>query len=320
MPSTAFAVVAVPWAGIVMNFPIRNATQREEKQMKSIRTLGTLAVTAAAAIGLGASTASAADPTGDLAVFKRCPYANVNVSQCIYSDINGGAIKLGNSNVPIPSSKHIILQGGIIQSGTTSTWVDAVGAPSLVASPLDVPGGLLSTVSSNWFFGPLLDAFNWAISSFNGVTATAQQAGPIKFSFANLLTATGVAIELPIRVKLDNPFLGSDCYIGSTGTPVRLKLTTGTTTQAPTLTGNPGTLSFNSDFTVTTASGLSLVDSAFTAPAATGCGSTFIDRPLVTAAVNAKIGLPATAGQSKAVQNGSAKVGSGDAVRTSAGL
>jgi len=288
--------------------------------MKSFRTFGTLAVTAAAAVGMAASTASAADPTGDLAVFKRCPYANVNVSQCIYSDINGGAIKLGDSNVPIPSNKHIILQGGVIQSGTTSTWVNAVGAPTLDAAPLDVPGGLVSMVSTNWFFGPLLDAFNWAISSFNGVTAKAELAGTVGFSFANLLTASGVAVELPIRVKLNNAFLGDSCYIGSTATPVRLKLTTGTTTQAPTLTGSPGTLSFNSDFSVTNVSNLSLVDSAFTAPAAENCGSTILDRWLVTMAVNSKIGLPAVAGASKAIQNGSSKAGNAAAVRTSAGL
>lgn len=287
--------------------------------MKSLRTLGTLAVTAAAAIGL-ASSASAADPTGDLAVFKRCPYQNVNVSQCIYSDINGGAIKLGESNVPIPSNKHIILQGGVIQSGTTSTWVNAVGAPTLDAAPLDVPGGLISMVSDHWFYGPLLDAFNWSISWANGVTAKAELVGPVGFSFQNLLLASGTAVELPIRVKLNNTFLGDSCYIGSSGTPVRLKLTTGTTTQAPTLTGNPGTLSFNSDFSVTTVSGLSLVDSAFTAPEATNCGSTILDRWLVTMAVNSKIGLPAVAGESKAIQNGTSKAGSGPAVRASAGL
>lgn len=287
--------------------------------MKPIRTLGTLAVTAAAAIGL-ASSANAADPTGDWAPFKRCPYANLSVTQCIYSDTNGGAIKLGSSNVPIPSNKHIILQGGIGFTGAGTTWYNAVGAPTLVAPPLDVPGGLASMVSDNWFFGPLLDAFNSAISSFNGVTATAELVGPVKFNLPNLLLASGTAVELPLRVKLDNPFLGDSCYIGSAGSPVTLKLTTGTTTQAPVLTGSAGTLSFNADQTVTTASGVSLVDSAFTAPEATGCGNTFLDRPLVTFAVNAKIGLPADPGESKAIQNGSAKVAAASAVRASAGL
>ncbi|MFA4929494.1 MAG: hypothetical protein WC558_13330, partial [Patulibacter sp.] len=61
-------------------------------------------------------------------------------------------------------------------------------------------------------------------------------------------------------------------------------------------------------------------DSAFTAPQAQNCGSTILDRWLVTAAVNAKIGLPATAGQSRAIMNGRASVGGGDAIRANVGL
>jgi len=290
--------------------------------MNHLRTLGTLAVTAAAAVGL-ASSASAADPTGDYAPFKRCPYTNVNVTQCVYSDTNGGAIKLGNSNVPIPSSKHLILQGGIRQSGSTTTWYNAVGGPTLSATPLDVPGGLLSMVSSNWFFGPLLDAFNNAISSFNGVTATAELVGPVQFNLGRILASSGTGVELPLRVKLNNPFLGNECYIGSAATPVRFRLTTGTTappTGTAPITGNAGTLSFNSDFSVTTVSGLSLVDNTFPVPAASGCGFTFIDRPLITAAVNAKVGLPAAAGVSSARLNGLSRLADVNAVRASAGV
>lgn len=284
--------------------------------MKPMRTLGTLAVTAAAAIGL--ATSANAAPTGDLAVFEHCPYQNLDVTQCVHSVTNGGSIKLGTSNVPIPSNKQIILQGGVITSGSTSTWVDAVGAPTLVAPPLAVPGGLISTVSDNWFFGPLLDAFNWAIGFANDVDAVTEKAGAVKFSFTNLLLETGTAVELPIRVKLSNPFLGNDCYIGSTSNPIVLKLTTGTTTQAPVLTGTMGTLSFSDDFNVSYTTGTSLVDSAFTAPAAENCGNTFLDRWLVTLAVNAKVGLPSAAGQNRAIMNGSSATAGAPAVRASA--
>lgn len=284
--------------------------------MKPIRTLGALAITAAAAIGV-ASSASAA-PTGQYSDFKYCPYTNTQVTQCVYSDTNGGAIKLGNSNVPIPSNKHLILQGGLkTDNNGISTWVNAVGADTLVKVPLNVPGGLVSMVSDNWFFGPLLDAFNNAISSFNGVTATAELVGPVKFDLTNLMIQSGTAVELPVRVKLDNPFLGDNCYIGSAASPVRFKLTTGT---SGSLTGTPGTLSFNPEFTISTLTGTSLVDKTFTAPEATNCGNTVLDRWLVTLAVNDKIGLAAGVGASQAVMNGSSKLGSGDAVRTSAGL
>lgn len=289
--------------------------------MKSIRTLGTLAVTAAAAMGM-ATSANAADPTGDYANFKYCPYTNTTVTTCVYSDTNGGAIKLGNSNVPIPSSKHLILQGGIAVGQTTTTpWYNAVGGPTLSPTSLDVPGGLVSMVSSNWFFGPLLDAFNSAISSFNGVTATAELVGPVKFSLGNILNSSGTGVELPLRIKLSNPFLGNDCYIGSAGTPVTFKLTTGTTAPPAGVTpktGAPGTLSFIN--TVVLLNGTSLVDNTFAVPAATGCGSTFIDRPLVTFAVNAKVGLPAAAGVNSATLNGGSKIAARTEVAASAGL
>lgn len=285
--------------------------------MKSIRTIATLAVSAAA-LAATATSASAGVPTGDFAPFKYCPYTNASVTQCLYSDTSSGAIKLGNSNVPI--NKHLILQGGINQNGTTIT--DAVGAPTLSKTPLDVPGGLISMVSDNWFFGPLLDAFNWAISFANGVTATAEPVGPIGFNLGNVISGQGTGVQLPVRVHLENPFLGDNCYIGSAASPVTFKLTTGTTSPpsgtAP-ITGNPGTFSFNPDFTVTTLTGLSLVDNTFTAPKAEGCGNTFIDRPLVTAAVNLKIGLNAPAGASKAVLNGTSKIAASGDVATSAG-
>lgn len=281
--------------------------------MKSIRTLGTLAVTAAAAIGLAASASAA--PTGDYADFAHCPYTNTNVTQCVYSVTSSGTIKLGNSNVPI--TDDIVLQGGIRTQGATSTWFDAVGAPTLSPTPLDVPGGLVSMVSDNWFFGPLLDAFNWAISFANAVDATAEQVGPVQFSLGKVLTGQPAAVVIPVRVKLDNPFLGGSCYIGSAANPVTFSLTTGTTTQAPTLTGSKGTLSYLNGGALVNVSGLSLVDSAFTAPEATNCGNTILDRWLVTLAVNAKVGLPASAGQNKAVMNGSSKLATRTAVAAS---
>lgn len=286
--------------------------------MKPLRTLGTLAVTAAAAVGT-ASSASAA-PTGQFADFEHCPYSNTNVTQCVYSVTNSGSIKLGNSNVPI--NKNIILQGGINSGATAATpWFNAVGAPTLDAPPLDVPGGLISMVSDHWFYGPLLDAFNWAIGFANDVEAKTELVGPVKFSLSNVLMGSGIGVELPIRVKLENPFLGSSCYIGSASNPITLRLTTGTTappTGVAPVTGAPGSLSFSSDFKVSLVSGTSLVDNTFAVPAASGCGNTFIDRPLVTLAVNAKVGLPAAAGVSVARMNGGSKLASSADVAASA--
>jgi hypothetical protein len=55
-----------------------------------------------------------------------------------------------------------------------------------------------------------------------GVTATTELAAPasdIILNEGNLFELTGVALGLPVKIKLDNPFLGSECYIGSTRIP-----------------------------------------------------------------------------------------------------
>ena len=50
----------------------------------SLRPLLAAAVVAGA-VGMSASVASAADPTGDYVNFKNCPYTNTAVDSCLYS-------------------------------------------------------------------------------------------------------------------------------------------------------------------------------------------------------------------------------------------
>ena len=44
---------------------------------------------------------------------------------------------------------------------------------------------------------------------------------------------TGTTLTLPVRVHLENLFLGSGCYVGSASNPVTIELTTGTTNPPP---------------------------------------------------------------------------------------
>jgi hypothetical protein len=113
-------------------------------------------------------------------------------------------------------------------------------------------------------------------------------------------------------VHLTNPFLGSNCYIGSTAHPVTLKLTAGTTTPpagVTPLTGSTGTPSTNADGTVITAVGVKLVDNTFSVPAASDCGFLLLDKLIITAAVNLKEGLPSAAGNNSAILQGTTKAG-----------
>ncbi|HMJ35014.1 MAG TPA: hypothetical protein VK501_13965 [Baekduia sp.] len=284
---------------------------------KSLRPLLAAAVFAGAALG-SAAPAMAADPTGDYAQFKYCPYTNPAVVSCIVSKTTSGSFKLGNATVPIPASNPITLQGGIPDAASGSTaFYPAVGADTLSKTKLQVPGGLLGLVDTGGFGGALITLFNNAVASVNDVYATAEIVGAGSFNLNNVFAEDGIAVTLPLRVHLENPFLGSGCYIGSPSQPVLLKLTTGTTAppgpNTP-ITGTAGAVSFNDAFTISTAAGIKLVDNAFAAPAASNCGNTFLDKLLVTPAVNLKEGLPAAAGKNAAIMQGETKLGSKDAV------
>jgi hypothetical protein len=285
---------------------------------RSLRSLVAAGVVSSVAL-VASGSAMAAAPTGDFAQFKYCPYTNSSVVTCLYSTTTSGSFKLGNANVPITAATPITLQGGLTSEGADGPEpiVPAVGADTLSKTKLKVPGGLIGLVDTGGFGGLLISLFNAAVASVNDVYATAELSGTAKFSVDNVLGQTGTAAQLPVRIHLENPFLGSSCYIGTTSNPVTLNLTTGTTAPpAPNtpITGAPGSLSFNPGFTVITVSGDKLVDNSFAAPAASNCGFLPLDKLLITAAVNLKEGLPAAAGKNTAILQGTAKLGGAVAV------
>ncbi len=288
--------------------------------------MGRMAVAAGiAAMGtLGAAGGASAAPTGDFADFVHCPTGNAQVQSCIYSATSSGTFQLGNATVPI--NKTIRVRGGIYVDATAPTgfrWVNPTSVPALEQVPLDVPGGLTglvvpSMIQSIPILGPI---FNAAVNATNGVDATAQLVGPIGFRYTNFVTGAGPTMTLPIRVKLDNPFLGGSCYIGSASNPITLSLTTGTTAPpAPNtpVTGTRGTLASSNGGQLITATGYTLVDNAFSVPAANDCGPWGF-RWAVTPVVNLKEGFPAAAGTNSATMNGNLKQGSKVAVLASEG-
>lgn len=264
-----------------------------------------LSLVAASAVSLALAASASAGPTGDYAQFAHCPVANPVVVSCLYSEVSSGSFKLGTSTVPI--NKTIKLQGGFYSDENfNTTFVDAVGADTLSKTGLDVPGGLLGIMQGSGFTGVLLAAFEAAVHSANGVTATAELVGPVQINLLNFILASGAGLTMPVRIHLENPFLGSNCYIGSSSTPVTLAMTTGTTAPpAPNtpITGSTGNTSTSSDGAILQVSDFSLVNNSFSVPAASGCGYwPFVS--LITAAVNLKEGLPAASGKNTAIFNG----------------
>jgi len=266
--------------------------------------------------------ASSHHPTGDFAPFAECPLSNVEVTQCIVADTSSGEFTVGKKTVPI--DKTITLQGGTIENPETGvlTFVGAENGETLSKTPLYVPGGLFGIKPPEYLNKEQKERFEEMINKgLTGVTETTELAKPasdIGIDTDNLLAEEGVALSLPVKIKLSNVFLGSSCYVGSESDPVVLNLTSGTTSPPEPnkpIKGNRGTVEFKDEFALVILSGGSLVDNSFAAPEATGCGEPFSS--LVDKLVDSVFGVPAAAGHNTAILNGKIEDANAKAVKAS---
>jgi hypothetical protein len=282
-------------------------------------TASSLAVVAVASLSVVSS--AFATPKGEYAVFADCPVTTAAI--CIHASTESGEFIVGKKTVPITST--ITLQGGLNEAETPTgfEFVAAKDGNTLSKTPQKVPGGLSGLVNcteikgSGWFEKGAREACEAIFeNSLTGVTATTELAAPassIQISLGNLLEGAGTALQLPVKVHLENPLLGSECYVGSNSAPIILPLTTGTTSPpAPNkpIKGSPGTLTFNGEGTILTVTKNSLVNNSYAAPATNGCGGFF--ELLIGPIINGTLGVPAAAGHNTAILNGTLKqAGSG---------
>jgi hypothetical protein len=284
-----------------------------------------LAGSATAMLGVLAFTSLAAaaphHPTGEFAQFGDCPLNRATITDCIYSVTSSGSFTIGKKTVPIKNP--VTLQGGFEGEGESIKFFGAEDGNTLSKTPQPVPGGLLGITAPTWWPTWLQEAFNETINKgLTGVNATVELAAPatsIKLNTGNLLFESGVALQLPIKVHLENSFLGSSCYIGSEKSPIVIPFTTGATSPPgpnKSIHGAAGSLSINPDFTLLTFSGGRLVENAFSAPGASGCGGPFIEL-FVDPLVNEILGTPSAAGKNTAILEGKIQDANAAAVRAS---
>jgi hypothetical protein len=264
-----------------------------------------------------------ASPKGAYAAFTECPTSNAAVEACLWAKTESGEFIVGKQTVPI--TNPITLQGGLKENEATGAteFVAAAGGNTLTKSPQNVPGGLLDFVNCKEISN-IIERIACELVFENkttGVSATTELAAPasqILVKEGNLLEGEGTALQLPLKVHLENPFLGSSCYIGSNSSPIVIPFTTGTTSPpAPNkpITGSPGTATFSEGGTILTISKNSLVNNSYAAPEATGCGGLFSF--LIDPIVDSKLGLPAAAGHNTAILNGTLKQAAAVAVKAS---
>jgi len=267
--------------------------------------VGVAAIAALAIVGVPAAMANG------YSVFEQCPLGTAHMNGCIYSPTTSGYIKIGKQEVPIVNKQ--VLQGGLLREEEpfVKHLVAAKNGETLTKTAQKVPGGLAGLVEcpkiTNFIERILCEGFfENGLTGVNAVTELAAPASSVVLNTAFEQLGVGTALTLPIKVKLENPLFGSECYIGSNKEPITLNLTTGATTGGPT--GKPGTESFKEEGGIVEISGISLVSNTFTAPKATGCGLLGI----LDGLINEKIGLPSS--KNTAVLNGSVELANSELV------
>jgi hypothetical protein len=283
-----------------------------------------IVVMTGAIAGWAAPGALAAEhhPKGEFAPFADCPLSNAGTEQCLLAKTEGGEIALSKENVPI--TNVITLQGGLHERPDESLeFIAAEDGNTLSKSPQKVPGGLAGLVKcnevSNFIERVACElVFENGVTGVNATTELAVPASGIGVSLEALIEESGTALSLPVKVHLENPFLGGSCYVGSNAHPIVLSLTTGTTAPPKPnepITGSVGTLEFNPTFTIITVKNNVLVNNSFAAPGAEGCGGLFSF--LIDPIIDSKLGLPSAAGHNTAILRGTLREANAKAVKAS---
>ncbi len=264
-------------------------------------------------------------PKGNYAPFKYCPLSNKLTELCTVANTKSGEFTVGKKTVPITNT--ITLQGGLHENEKTGEleFIAAEGAETLSKTEETVPGGLLGIKAPKSWPKILQELFNEyvinkGLTGVTEITELAKPASAIKLNTTNLIFEEGVALQLPVKVKLNNAFLGSECYVASSSKPITLNLTTGTTSPPlpnKPIKGSAGSLEILEEGNLVRLSGGSLVDNAFAdEEGANGCGG-FLFSWAVDPLVNEILGVPSKAGTNTAILDGNLEEAVASAVKAS---
>lgn len=281
------------------------------RQRISIVKLTCLTMLAAGLAAFGFAPVASAH-TGEFAEFNNCPSTNPAVKKCLDSVTVGGRVVLGKKNVPIVNP--VTLQGGLTaeEEGPGETFfrrmVAATNGETLTKSPQPVPGGLTGLINCKEISNFLVrlgceSVFENGLTGVNSTLELAKPANEVIVNENALLEKEGVALVLPVKVHLENPLLGSSCYVGSDSAPIYWNLTTGTTSPPPGYTplkGKSGNASFTENFEIFNLTGAELVENDWAAPTAHGCGGPIVEL-IIDPILNSSVGLPSPAGKNEAV-------------------
>jgi hypothetical protein len=274
------------------------------------RALAALLLMALLALGITAS--AQAKLTGEFTKFANCPYENPNAIKCLYSVTEGGEVVLGSKKVPIVNP--VVLQGAWgepveeKEGAEFYPFIAATNGVTLSKAPQPVPGGLAGIINckeiKDFFLRISCEVtFENGVTGLNSTLELAKPASAIRISENNLAGEIGTAMQMPVKFHLENPFLGSSCYVGSSSSPIIWNLTTGTTSPPPpntAITGAGGEGELLEKLRILKLNNNKMVDNAWAAPGATGCGG-FLVELILDPIINSASGLPSSAGHNTAI-------------------
>ena len=274
------------------------------------RVLVALLIAALAALAL--SSSAQAKLTGAFTRFAQCPYTNAEVETCLFSVTESGEVVLGSKKVPIVNP--VTLQGGAKEFNEKEEFQQFVAASNgvtLSKTPQPVPGGLAGLVNCKEISEPFLRfacelAFENGLTGLNATLELSKPASEIRLNQFHIAAEEGVGLKLPVKVHLENPFLGSSCYVGSSSSPINWNLTTGATNPPgpnKSISGFGGEGKFLEGARIIELKNNKLVDNAWAAPGASGCGGFLVELAL-DPIINLAAGLPAEAGHNTAILKG----------------
>jgi hypothetical protein len=221
-------------------------------------------------------------PHAEIGNFGQCPKLPAGAKaadwECVLIHITGGVLDLGAS--------HQILNREITLSFASNVNDQSLLQGTLKSSPMPVLGGIFET--------PEVDQ---ATSKDKNLQLHVQP-----FGVSEALDPTGQALLITgQRVKVINPVFGSTCFIGTTKHPIVISPTIGTTNPPPPNQPETGSLNALEQVGHEGVIIATVVDNAFAAPAASGCGPVSNSVRPLNRVVNAVAGLPAAAGNNNAV-------------------
>jgi hypothetical protein len=229
---------------------------------------------------------STVQPRAELGQFGQCPTlpagANAADWTCVLVHITGGELDLG--------AAHQLLNRPITISFADND-AQTLLQGTLKSAPMPVLGGIFET--------PEVDK---ATSADTNLQLHVQP-----FGVSEALDPSGqAALITGQRVKVINPIFGNSCFVGTKKNPILIGPTIGTTNPPPPNQPESGSLNALEVIGHEGVIIATVVDNAFAAPAASGCGPSSFDingNPIhpLDRVVNAVAGLPSPAGTNNAI-------------------